>query len=157
MHCALHCVNHCLCAADLSPPHADAVLVHGREALCGIVMEDLKLVPPTLLTESDVLTIRLSCQHLAATAAQAAALPASPLDDDQINPIQELIESIERTLVERENDVNTGVYGPPPLLVMPSDGLFPAGVKFPLFGRLRRDFNVDKLAGASKPPPIFLP
>ena len=77
---------------------------------------------------------------------------ASTVSPAQLSSIYNLINSIE----ERLNDLDERMIAPPAYAIA-ADELLAGACECPLFGRLRREFDVETLAGEAPPVPIIRP
>eukprot|EP00854_Cymbomonas_tetramitiformis_P001789 gene1789-2455_t len=107
------------------------------------------------LSPADAWLLKQATRHLADLAGQRACHDATTL------PAEALAEILHTTEVAVDAHVE-GVLGrqrrpPPPLALSRQSLRTPAAMLFPHFGRLRRDTDVEGLAGDAKRPPILLP
>jgi len=125
---------------------------------------------------SDSTLIRIACDQLSHCAAKQARLVDTPMTAQQLAIIQQLTNSIRVTTTELRAKCSDAV--PPRLLLddvvaeeKADDAAKPEqvmgalrakagaewGACFPMMGRLRRDYDIEHLAGSKSVPPIILP
>ena len=114
-------------------------------------MAEADLSMTSHLSPSDAEILRTATRQLAATSAEER--PAPP---------QLLIAAISRTvhdISEKLSDIgaDSAEGQDPAALPLPRSATAEAGACFPFAGRLRRDVDVEYLAGESQQPPILLP
>jgi hypothetical protein len=98
-----------------------------------------------------------ACKAAAGLAGRAAMRPNTTLEKRHLLSMSQTVDEL-RSTVSRRYESSPGASMPPPLLefTAPLPPVLDA-TQFPLFGRLRRDVDVEKLAGESSVPPIVLP
>ena len=127
--------------AHLEAAHANAV----SSAICA--GEETHRSGPADVAPSDLTVLDVAAQQLAAHA--AAASP--PLGEAPLDGIMHTVTALkERTRALRGQSADDDVE-------VPASRYCEAGACYPFVGRLRRDVDVEHLAGTPPPPPIQLP
>jgi hypothetical protein len=107
------------------------------------------------LTAVEVDAIQVACRSLARAASNQVDMQntnASTVSAAQLTSIHTLISAIEEKIADLDERAIA-----PPAYAIAADELLAGACEFPLFGRFRREFDVESLAGEAKPVPIIRP
>mmetsp|Transcript_14534 Transcript_14534/g.21938 ORF Transcript_14534/g.21938 Transcript_14534/m.21938 type:complete len:1946 (+) Transcript_14534:90-5927(+) len=137
---------------------ADGLVTNVRLQLVKMALADVSKT--TSLSSRDAASLDSACRLLARHCAQVAQLPDSPIGVDMLTDAQKAIRDLDARVAALEI-TSIGNDDAPTLaasLATKKTALpAPGGAVFPLFGRFRRDADVDHLAGSAVVPPIQLP
>jgi hypothetical protein len=152
---AVECLRYIGRVAGLSPSQANHLPMVVSAGLVLAVESDLKLVKTLTPPEADLIT--MACRTLArVAAAQVGAQGSDPSNTTiAIGQLTAVTETI--LAVEKEISVMDERKFSPPAYSLVKDEQLSEVCEWPLFGRLRRDFDVEALAGDCPAAPIIRP
>ena len=166
--CLMECMRHTLIVCGMAQAEAQHISVLLRWTFITMAKSDLG-VSPGEVTGSDAILIRTATKQLAMQASECVASAQSPMTITQLRDIEKTLLGVDERLREIRGDLDTMMQPKLELNIAQYSGAtsrlmrFTSGqrltgaVSHPFFGRLRRDFDVEKLVGAAREPPILLP
>jgi hypothetical protein len=155
IHCAVECLRYSGRAAGLDSTQADHLPMVVIAGMVQVVESDLKLV--TSISQLDVDMIRIACRTLARVAAAQVALGQNGINSTTVSAAQLTFISNSIKDVEQQVTALDDRKVAPPAFNLVADEKLAMVCEFPLFGRLRRDFDVEVLAGDAPIVPIIRP
>ena len=154
INCALECLRHVIRqqgADELQATHVPMMVKWDILKSIQYEMLDLRAILPL---EIDM--IRMACRAVARSAAAQVGpkteQSTTTVSAAQLSSISESITCIEQQLTEMDERKTA-----PPAFSLTADERLAAVCDWPLFGRLRRDFDVEALAGDAPVAPIIRP
>ena len=156
MNCAVECLKYIGRSAGLNLQEANHLTMVVSVGMLLIVESDLKLVQSLSPPEVDLIT--MSCRGLARVAAAQVGSDGDNLTSNstisvtQLVAILDSIKCVEQEIVEMDERKSY----PPAFKLVKNEKLSDI-CEWPLFGRLRRDFDVEILAGDAPVAPIIRP
>ena len=156
MNCAVECLKYIGRSAGLNVQEANHLTMVVSVGMLQIVESDLKLVQSLSPPEVDLIT--MSCRGLARVAAAQVGSDGDNLTSNstvsvtQLVSILDSIKSVEQQIVEMDERKSS-----PPAFKLVNNEKLADVCEWSLFGRLRRDFDVEILAGDAPVAPIIRP
>ena len=147
LHCALRMVD-----GGTDNAGADRAIVLLRWTMCHMMESDLAIV--TELDSNEEVKIQVALQQLSHRASEMAVQDDCTLTSGELLEISNCQKRIEARVHELRSAMDESV---PPALVIESANTVPGAAAYPLFGRFRRDTDIEHLIGDYKPPGIILP
>jgi hypothetical protein len=154
INCALECLRHAIReqgADRLQASHVSMLIRWDILKSVQFEMQDLRAITPL---EIDM--IRMACRAVALSAAgqvgPVTAESTTTVSAAQLTSISNSITDVEQRLTELDERQVA-----PPAFNLAADERLALVCEFPLFGRLRRDFDVEALAGDAPMVPIVRP
>ena len=157
VNCAVECLRYIGRAAGLGCAQANHLPMVVSAGILLMVESDLELVKILSPPEADLVT--MACRALARVAAAQVGLQGSSDQEDattmsvsQLNAVSDSISAVGRKLQQMDERMVA-----PPAFSLKADEQLAQVCEWPLFGRLRRDFDVEALAGDAPVAPIIRP
>ena len=154
INCALECLRQVLRqqgADELQSLHVPLLIKWDILKSIQFEMHDLRAILPL-----EIDTIRMACRDIAKSAARQVgpktAESTTTVSGAQLTSISESIVAVNQQLQEMDERMTA-----PPAFSVVADERLAKVCEWPLFGRLRRDFDVEALAGDAPVAPIIRP